>query len=90
MISVMNMEEEFPVVFTIWEDFNVEAVCKPVWENFCSTVVAGRPMSSKDGIEWTTLMQTTFMVEHRGIIGYNNDIRFRTPSDLTLFLLRFS
>ena len=87
MISVMNIEEEFPVVFTVATSSGVH---NPAWTNFCDTIFAGISIYSKSDIEWNTLIQTTFMRDHRGIIGYNDDIRFRTEADLTLFLLRFS
>jgi len=29
------MEEEFPVIFTIWDS---QGIFNPVWQNYCNTV----------------------------------------------------
>lgn len=88
MITVMNIEEEFPVVFTIWESMGDN----PVWKNYCDTILKDRSVYDDEDVGyWDRLTQTTLMREHRGIIDYHsNGIRFRTEADLTMFLLRFS
>jgi len=86
MITVMNMEEEFPVVFKIGESL----LYNPVWVNYCDTILAGKSVYSETMGYWDRLSQTILMREHRGIIGYDGDIRFRTEADLLMFVLRFS
>jgi hypothetical protein len=86
MITVMNMEEEFPVIFTIWDS---QGIFNPVWQNYCNTV-PDSSLSNESGVEWVKLVNSKLMAEHSGIIDYANDIRFKTEADLTLFLLRFS
>jgi hypothetical protein len=85
MITVMNVEEEFPVVFTIWDS---QGVFNPVWQNYCNTVPD--PLSNESRVEWVKLLNSKLMVEHSGIIDYASNIRFKTEADMTLFLLRFS
>jgi hypothetical protein len=85
MISIMNVEREFPVVFTIGDS---QGVFNPVWQNYCNTVPD--PSSNETGVEWVKLLNSKLMVEHSGIIDYAGNIRFKTEADLTLFLLRFS
>jgi hypothetical protein len=87
MITVMNMEKEFPVVFTVATS---QGNNHPAWTNFCDTIFAGIFIYSKSDNEWNTLIETKLMTEHRGIIANDDDIRFKTEADLTLFLLRFS
>ena len=86
MNSIMNMEEEFPVIFKVGESL----LYNPVWVKYCDAILDGRSVYSKSMDEWDKLSQTTLMTEYKGIIGYDGDIRFKTEADLTLFLLRFS
>jgi hypothetical protein len=86
MITVMNVEEEFPVVFTV-----ATSQSKNVWQNYCDTIMEDRSVYDETVGYWDRLVQTILMRDYRGIIDYNNGgIRFRTEADLTLFLLRFS
>jgi hypothetical protein len=86
MITVMNMEEEFPVVFKIRESL----LHNPVWVNYCDTILDDRSVYDETMGYWDRLAQTTLMTEYKGIIDYDGDIRFRTEADLLMFVLRFS